>query len=140
VSKMPNSKVVIINRGKFMDEDGADEAHWRHTHVVSAKGLEMLDHWFPDMARRLDLAGAPRLRWGTKDVRITFPDGLLTQEHDLGIETRSMSRGLLERELYYQVAAHPRIELVEEVEVIALVRKGDLITAVDVMQKSAQPL
>ncbi len=142
VENSPTLKVTLINRARFgtADDDGYEPEQWNHTHVLSAKGLEMLYGWIPGSYEYLNDWNAPILAWGTPDVDISFPKGKLTKKHPLGVVTRSMTRNLLERIIRNHVIRvgidTGQIEFVERVDVTGLLREGDSVVGVKVTPRS----
>ncbi|MCG9887299.1 MAG: 2-polyprenyl-6-methoxyphenol hydroxylase-like oxidoreductase [Cyanobacteria bacterium] len=90
-----------------------------HVHVLLAKGLELMERWFPGLTAALDGAGAPTVDW-TADCRMMGLGGW-NPRFVSGLTTRTCSRNLLESLLRDRLGAYPQIEILAGLRVEGLV-------------------
>jgi 2-polyprenyl-6-methoxyphenol hydroxylase-like FAD-dependent oxidoreductase len=90
-----------------------------HVHVLLAKGLELMERWFPGLTAALDRAGAPTVDW-TADCRMMGLGGW-NPRFVSGLTTRTCSRNLLESLLRDRLSAYANIEILAGLRVEGLV-------------------
>lgn len=114
-------EVTIIERDRLpdapTDRRGVPQA--RHAHVLLARGLDVLDELFPDLADELAMEGAERADFGT-DIRwqsfgtwkVRFPSG---------IRCSFQSRALLESVIRRRALARPGVRVRDGLRAAGLV-------------------
>lgn len=90
------SHITILDRDRFPNgpvfRKGAPQAH--HLHVLLARGLEILEEFFPGIGEELVNAGAVRLQWPSDTIWLG-PRGW-TRRFTPGVNVISCGREVLE--------------------------------------------
>lgn len=90
----------------------------RHLHTLLARGGDILERLFPGFPAALDAAGASRLD-ATADVVNLSPKGWVTNRPS-GLLVHNASRPLIEALVRTRVAAHPRVAVRDDRQVLGL--------------------
>lgn len=101
----------------------------RHLHVLLASGQAALESLFPGFTAALRKAGAVTLRAGL-DLRYETPGFDPFPQRDLGWDSYSMSRPLVEHVARQQLMKRGNVELRERCRVDAMVTNGRAVGAV----------
>ena len=106
-------RVTVLDRDRAVRSDDpvsrAGAPQGDHVHVLLAKGLELMERWFPGLVADLDAAGAPTVDW-TGDCKMMGLGGW-NPRFASGLTTRTCSRSLLESRLRDRLRARPNISI-----------------------------
>ncbi|CAN5837737.1 hypothetical protein BH23ACT11_BH23ACT11_20750 [soil metagenome] len=90
----------------------------RHLHSLSARGSELLEHFFPGLDKELADAGCPAVDQGWDTITDT-PAGRFPRFRS-GIVMRAVSRDLLEWRVRSRLSGDPKIRFIQNREVTGL--------------------
>jgi 2-polyprenyl-6-methoxyphenol hydroxylase-like FAD-dependent oxidoreductase len=107
-----------LPRGQPWPRAGAPQA--AHVHGLLARGYQALEELLPGTDAQLAAAGAPLVDW-TNDFR-WFSSGGWKPVFPSGILSRTASRHLLEWTIRRRVSELPQVRVVEQHEVVSLLR------------------
>src|SRR5690349_15045907 len=130
-------RVTILERDHLPENPeiraGVPQAH--HLHVLLARGHAIFEQLFPGLDADLDKEGAPLIEWGY-DTTGLGRGGWMPKFHS-GIQTRSVSRALLEWHIRTRLLRDYPVEFVAETQVKNLVASDDKtrIIGVDVQMR-----
>lgn len=114
-------QVLVVERDAAQADPsprpGVPQGH--HLHVLMARGLQVLQNYFPRLDARLDEAHVPTIRW-LRDIRHYFTNGSLRRD-DTGLVTRTATRPTLERIVREELATFPNVSFLWHCQVEALV-------------------
>lgn len=115
-----------------------------HYHALLAGGYQVLDSLYRDFAQELERNGAVRFR-APRDVVFLFsgektynPTGHVRERRDFGIESFSMSRGLLEFTVRNLTRRTSNIELMSPARVVGLLLDGTSVRELKVEYNGRQ--
>jgi 2-polyprenyl-6-methoxyphenol hydroxylase-like FAD-dependent oxidoreductase len=126
-------QVTVIERDQLPDTPdfrrGVPQA-W-HAHTLPLRGHAMLEQLFPGLSDELLANGAVAVNGGSEMA--FFMAGSWHQvSHHAAAVSMSLSRPLLETTMYRRLANHPRVQIIQEHEVVGLRtdRAGQAVTGV----------
>ena len=92
----------------------------RHAHLLLPRGAEAMGDLFPGLLDSLVREGVP-VTDEARQFQLTFGGHLLAQDHDTTFPaTYQVSRALLEGRVLERLRAQPRVEVLEEYDVVGL--------------------
>lgn len=127
------AKVTIIERDHLPDNPefryGVPQA--RHVHVLRLRGQNILEQQFPGLIDELLAEGAELINTGNQADFFLFGQWR-TPPYRSAINNIAASRPLLDATVYHRVAAHPKVAVLQEYEVISLKvdERGERVTGV----------
>jgi 2-polyprenyl-6-methoxyphenol hydroxylase-like FAD-dependent oxidoreductase len=118
-------RVTIVERDHLPEgaEQRAGVPQGRHTHILLARGLHILEQLFPGLEAELAAAGAPAVDSGA-DWAALLPAGWAPRYRS-GIVLRACSRPLLEATVRRRVKATPGIHILAQHDAIGLLADAD---------------
>ncbi|MDZ4763230.1 MAG: 2-polyprenyl-6-methoxyphenol hydroxylase-like oxidoreductase [Chloroflexota bacterium] len=126
------ARVTLIERDTLPDESahrgGVPQA--RHTHGLLARGLRILEAYFPGFERELAESGAVRVHWMRDTIQL-IPTGW-TPRFDSGIVTYACSRAHLDGLIRRRVRALPNLTIMGGWNVGGLVLEGERVVGVQI--------
>jgi len=131
-------RVTLIERDRLPDTPdfrrGVPQA-W-HAHTLPLRGQAMLEHLFPGLGGELLAHGAVSVNGGS-EMAFFIADGWHQVSHQAAVVSMSCSRPLLETTIYRQLANHPRVQIIQEHEVVGLRvdRTGQAVTGVQLRRR-----
>lgn len=136
------TEVTIIERDSQLDlpqiRRGVPQAH--HAHSLPVRGQQLLEKQFPGLTAELIGQGAEAVHGGSEMA--VFVAGEYHQvRQQAGLLTLSSSRPLLESAIYRRVAAHPRVRILSNygVEALLVDRSKRRITGVRLRCRGGWP-
>lgn len=102
-----------------------------HVHGLLARGLELIEGWFPNFATSLEADGASLI--GVEDVRIYILGW--RQPHDHPMKVLTATRPFLEWALARRVRALPNVTLLEGAEALGPLGTRNRITGVKIAEQ-----
>lgn len=114
-------QVLVVERDAAQADTsprpGVPQGH--HLHILIARGLQVLQRYFPRLDARLDEAKAPTIRW-MGDLRHYLAGARLPHD-DIGLVTRTATRPTLERIVREELAAFPNVSFLSHCQAEGLV-------------------
>ncbi|NJN94958.1 MAG: 2-polyprenyl-6-methoxyphenol hydroxylase-like oxidoreductase [Anaerolineales bacterium] len=115
------TEVTIIERDSQLDipqiRRGVPQAH--HAHSLPVRGQQLLEKQFPGLTAELISQGAEAVHGGS-EMAVFVAGEYHQMRQQAGLLTLSSSRPLLESAIYRRVAAHPRVRILSNHGVEAL--------------------
>jgi 2-polyprenyl-6-methoxyphenol hydroxylase-like FAD-dependent oxidoreductase len=132
-------QVTLLERDTFpaAGENRKGVPQGRHAHAVLARGLQIMEGYFPGLIDRLVSLGADygdvseKARW--------FHEGGCHQSTHSGVNAINVSRPLLEAEVRARVLALPNVQAMEGCDVLGLLTTPDKkgVTGVRIIRRKA---
>ncbi|MCB9766488.1 MAG: hypothetical protein H6739_42330 [Alphaproteobacteria bacterium] len=122
-------EVLVLEQGRYPDQpvprDGV--AQGTQLHVLLARGADVLFELFPELPARLDAIGIIERDFGTDVLQVV--GRIRMPRRVAGVPMRCATRPILEAELRALVARVPRVTLLQDHTVEALVMDGPRVRA-----------
>ena len=130
-------RVTLIERDKLPSRPEARKGvpQGRHTHLLLARGLQILDSLFPSIADELRTAGAITVNAG-REIAWHHAGGWRTT-YDSDICLLTMTRPLLETRVAERVRALPNVTLLENERVVGVRSNQGAVVGVEVGRHDA---
>ena len=118
-------RVTIIERDKLSlnPEFRRGVPQTRHGHSLPMRGQEALEKLFPGLADELAANGAVRINGGS-EMAFFIAGGWHEVKHHSAMVSMTSSRPLLDTTIYRRLLGHPRVQVIQESEVIGLLTDG----------------
>ena len=114
-------RVTIIERDRLPDTPdfrrGAPQA--RHAHTFPLRGQAILEQLFPGLGDEMLANGAVAVNGGS-EMAFFIAGGWHQVSHQAAVVSMSSSRPLLETTIYRRLANHPRVQIIQDHEVVSL--------------------
>lgn len=91
----------------------------RHAHTLPLQGQAILEHLFPGLGDNLLANGAVLVNGGS-EMAFFIAGGWHQVSHQATVVSMSCSRPLLETTIYRRLANHPRVQFIQDHEVVGL--------------------
>lgn len=131
-------RVTIIERDHLPDRPGFRRGvpqAW-HAHTLPLRGQAMLEHLFPGLSNDLLANGAVSVNGGS-EMAIFMAGGWHQLRQHAAVVSMSCSRPLLETTIYRRLANHPRVQIIQDHEVVSLCtdHTGQAVTGVQLRRR-----
>lgn len=128
-------QVTIIERDHYPEgaevRGGVPQA--RHLHLLLSEGFEQMEALFPGLSDEFAAAGVPEVHWCWDSVSLTA--GGWMPRFKSGLVTRVPTRALIDWTLLQRLRQNPRIQFLEEHQVLGLTATQDRERVVGVRVK-----
>lgn len=131
------AQVTLIDRDVFSEaveiRDGVPQA--RHLHVLLAKGLDLMEQFFPGIGQEMVENGATTQQWGSEST--VYMERGWMPSFESSIITHGISRTLLEWLVRKRIQANPTIRILERTVVKHLATSPDKkqVTGVEIQRR-----
>ena len=114
------ARVTIVERDHLPETPAFRKGvpHARHAHILLARGQMILEELFPGLSQELLAGGAVNVNTGSEYV--FFVQNAWSQRYQSALNQIGCSRALLEHTIYRRVAAHPKVQFLQEHEALGL--------------------
>ncbi len=136
------NQVTIIERDRLPDAPdfrrGLPQA--RHAHTLPLRGQAILEQLFPGLGDDLLANGAVPVNGGS-EMAFFIAGGWHQLRQQAAVVSMSCSRPLLETTIYRRLADHPRVQIIQEHEVVGLLTDafGQSVTGVQLRRRHQLP-
>lgn len=126
-------RVTIIDRDRLPDtadfRSGVPQA--RHAHILPLRGQDILEKQFPGLINELVANGAVSIN-ASSDMAFFIAASWHEVRHHAAVISTTCSRPLLDTTIYRRLAAHPKVHVLQEHDVIGLCvdPRGERVTGV----------
>ena len=113
-------QVTIVERDRLPDgaENRSGVPQARHLHLLLSEGFSIMEELFPGLNEELAAAGVPEIHWCWDSVNLTAGGWL--PRFKSGVITRVPTRVLLDWTIRQRLHQNPRIQFVQERQVVGL--------------------